>query len=82
VHKPQEDVPSTILFDPAKGNDFQVTIAVMRGKTGPGLQQPGEGTDLRRKRWPETSIEYGRRENRIAGDKGRQPQRLLLFRDG
>ncbi len=34
VHKPQENMPPTIIFDPAKGNDFQVMITVMWGKTG------------------------------------------------
>ena len=34
VHKPQENMPPTIIFDPAKGNDFQVMITVMLGKTG------------------------------------------------
>ncbi len=34
VHKPQENMPPTIIFDPAKGNDFQVLITVMWGKTG------------------------------------------------
>jgi len=34
VHKPQENMPSTIIFDPAKGNDFQVMITVIWGKTG------------------------------------------------
>jgi len=34
VHKPQEDMPPTIMFDPAKGNDFQVLITVMWSKTG------------------------------------------------
>ncbi|HVP80380.1 MAG TPA: hypothetical protein VMV04_21055 [Thermodesulfobacteriota bacterium] len=34
VHKPQENMPPTIIFDPAKGNDFQVMIAVTWGKTG------------------------------------------------
>jgi hypothetical protein len=33
VHKPQENMPPTIIFDPAKGNDFQVMITVMWGKT-------------------------------------------------
>ncbi|HUL31095.1 MAG TPA: hypothetical protein VLZ03_11640 [Thermodesulfobacteriota bacterium] len=34
MHHPQENMPPTIIFDPAKGNDFQVMIAVMLGKTG------------------------------------------------
>ena len=33
VHKPQEKMPPTIIFNPAKGDDFQVTIAVLWGKT-------------------------------------------------
>jgi hypothetical protein len=34
VHKSQENMPPTIIFDPAKGNDFQVMITVRSGKTG------------------------------------------------
>ena len=34
VHKPQEKMPPTIIFDPAKGNDFQVLITVLWGKSG------------------------------------------------
>jgi hypothetical protein len=34
VHKPQENMPPTIIFNPAKGNDFQVMISVLWGKTG------------------------------------------------
>ncbi len=34
VHKPQENMPPTIIFDPAKGNDFQVMITVLWSKTG------------------------------------------------
>lgn len=34
IHKPREDMPPTFMFTPAKGNDFQVTISVLRGKTG------------------------------------------------
>jgi hypothetical protein len=34
VHKPQSNMPPTIMFNPSKGNDFQVTIAVLWGKTG------------------------------------------------
>jgi hypothetical protein len=34
VHKPQENMPPTIIFNPAKGNDFQVMITVLWGKTG------------------------------------------------
>jgi uncharacterized DUF497 family protein len=34
VHKPQENMPPTIIFNPAKGNDFQVMITVMWAKTG------------------------------------------------
>lgn len=34
VHKPQENMPPTIIFDPAKGNDFQVMINVLWSKTG------------------------------------------------
>jgi len=34
VHKPQANMPATIIFDPAKGNDFQVLITVMWSKIG------------------------------------------------
>lgn len=34
VHKPQENMPPAIIFNPAKGNDFQVMINVLWGKTG------------------------------------------------
>jgi uncharacterized DUF497 family protein len=34
VHKPRENMPPTIIFNPAKGNDFQVMITVLWGKTG------------------------------------------------
>jgi hypothetical protein len=34
VHKPQENMPPAIIFNPAKGNDFQVMIPVLWGKTG------------------------------------------------
>lgn len=34
VHKPQENIPPTIIFDPAKGDDFQVMITVLWGQTG------------------------------------------------
>ena len=38
VHKPQEALPPTIIFSPAKGNDFEATISVMWSKTGePGF---------------------------------------------
>jgi hypothetical protein len=40
VHNPQEDLPPTIIFSPAKGNDFEVTISVMWSKTGePGFNK-------------------------------------------
>ncbi len=45
IHKPQENMPPTILFTPAKGNDFQVMITVMWGKKGDqdfNNQQRGE----------------------------------------
>lgn len=32
IHKPQEDMPPTMIFSPATGNDFQVTVMVQRGK--------------------------------------------------
>ena len=34
VHKPRENMPPTIIFNPAKGNDFQVMISVLWAKTG------------------------------------------------
>ncbi len=34
AHKPQENMPPTIIFDPGKGNDFQVMITVGWSKTG------------------------------------------------
>jgi len=34
MHKPQENMPPTIIFDPAKGNDFEVMITVLWSKTG------------------------------------------------
>ena len=34
MHKPQENMPPTIIFNPAKGDDFQVMISVLWGKTG------------------------------------------------
>lgn len=34
AHKPQADMPPTMIFNPAKGNDFQVIIAVLWSKTG------------------------------------------------
>jgi hypothetical protein len=34
VYKPQEKMHPAIIFTPAKGNDFQVLITVLWGKTG------------------------------------------------
>jgi hypothetical protein len=34
LHKPQENMPPTIIFNPAKGNDFQFMITVLWSKTG------------------------------------------------
>jgi hypothetical protein len=34
IHKPQKDLFPTIIFIPAKGNDFQVLITVIWSKTG------------------------------------------------
>ena len=34
IHKPQEKMVPTIIFNPAKGNDFEVMISVLSGKTG------------------------------------------------
>jgi hypothetical protein len=34
IHKPQKDVPPTIIFSPKKGNDFQVLITVLWDNTG------------------------------------------------
>ena len=41
VHKPQENMPPTIVFTPASGDDFQVLITVLRSKNGePGFNSP------------------------------------------
>jgi hypothetical protein len=32
AHKPQENMPPTIIFSPSKGNDLQVTMMVLWGK--------------------------------------------------
>ena len=34
IHKPQKDMSPTIIFKPAKGDDFQVLITVLWDKTG------------------------------------------------
>ena len=34
IHKPQKDMFPTIIFVPAKGNDFHVLITIIWGKTG------------------------------------------------
>jgi len=34
VHKTRENMPPTFILNPAKGNDFQVTISVLWGKPG------------------------------------------------
>ena len=34
VHKPQETMPPTIIFTPAKRNDFEVIITTLSGHTG------------------------------------------------
>ncbi|OGP63529.1 MAG: hypothetical protein A2169_04400 [Deltaproteobacteria bacterium RBG_13_47_9] len=34
AHKTRENMPPTLIFNPAKGNDFQVMISVLWGKTG------------------------------------------------
>jgi len=34
VHKPQENMPLTIIFKPALGNDFEVLITVLWGTAG------------------------------------------------
>jgi hypothetical protein len=34
VHKTRENMPPTFIFNPAQGNDFQVTISVLWEKTG------------------------------------------------
>jgi hypothetical protein len=34
VHKPQEDMPPTIIYKPASGDDFQVLVTVLWSKTG------------------------------------------------
>jgi len=41
IHKPQENMPPTMIFSPAKGNDFQVTMMVWSGKKeGPDFNGP------------------------------------------
>ena len=41
IHKPQENMPPTMIFSPAKGNDFQVTMMVLWGKKEePGFNRP------------------------------------------
>jgi len=38
IHKPQENLPSTIIFSPKKGKDFQVLITVLWDQKGePGF---------------------------------------------
>jgi hypothetical protein len=32
IHKPQENMPPAIMFSPATGSDFQVTVMVLSGK--------------------------------------------------
>ncbi len=40
-HKPQENMPPTIIFTPSKGNDFQVTMMVLWSKKEePGFNGP------------------------------------------
>ncbi len=40
AHKPQENMPPTIIFSPSKGNDFQVTVMVLWGtKEDPGFNR-------------------------------------------
>lgn len=34
THKPQENMPPILIFDPATGTDFQLTIMVSSGKKG------------------------------------------------
>ena len=34
VHKPQKDMPPTIIYKPASGDDFQVLVTVLWSKTG------------------------------------------------
>jgi hypothetical protein len=34
IHKPQKEMPPTIIFVPAKGNDFKILITVIGDKTG------------------------------------------------
>ena len=42
VHKPQENLPSTIIFTPSSGDDFEVLITVLWSKKGePGFNSPG-----------------------------------------
>ncbi len=43
VHKPQENMPPTIIFKPALGNDFEVFITVLWGKAGePDFNSPAK----------------------------------------
>jgi hypothetical protein len=34
LHKTRQNMPPTVIFTPSKGNDFQVMISVLWGKTG------------------------------------------------
>ena len=41
IHKPQENLPPTIIFGPTKGNDFQVLITVLWDNVGePDFNSP------------------------------------------
>jgi hypothetical protein len=47
VHKPRENMPPTIIFNPSKGNDFQVMISVLWGKTGDqGFNSPDKARTI------------------------------------
>ncbi len=76
IHKAQENMPPTIMLSPAAGNDFQITMMVLRGKKEePGFNGPQkvkallekEGKELLSKT-VETKIEL--REIKGAGSSG------------
>ena len=47
VHKPQENLPPTIVLTPASGGDFQVLISVRWSKKGdPGFNRPEKARAL------------------------------------
>ena len=47
IHKPQKDMPPTIIFVPAKGNDFKISITILWNKTGEqDFNSPGKIRNL------------------------------------